>query len=548
MIDAKKYWPKHTQAKKDERLRFELMPEKIICSNGAIENAQNLLNNDHSICKLVNTGDYIVLDFGEEINGGISIETWWMGVNQEHESAQMRIRFGESVSECMSAPTSDHGWHDEIHTMPRLAKQEFGLTGFRFVRIDLLEDKVVELRSIKAVALERELDYKGSFESSDELLNQIWKVSARTVHLCCQDYLLDGIKRDRLPWVGDVHPQAHVVAYAFGDIDIIQETLDYLANTTPKGEWMNWHSSYTIWWIISLFDWYEYTANFEYLKSKHDILVEYAELLMKNIDETGREQLGEVRFIDWSIGKDEFLIDEGLQAMTVLGMKSLTSLFDLLGDAQMSARCKAVHDKAIKVDMAETDSKQVNSLRCMAGMLEADSVNEKYLSVDPFKDLSTWFGYYILNIRAKAGDIDGSLDVIRKYWGGMLELGATSFWEHYDINWSADKFGRIDEIQTGEKGDVHADCGDHCFVGLRHSFCHGWAGGPAAWLGQNILGVTPAEPGFKKVKVAPNLGDLDYAKGTIPTPMGIIEVSHSKNDSGEVVSQIKVPDGVEIVN
>lgn len=55
---------------------------------------------------------------------------------------------------------------------------------------------------IKAIVLIQDLEYIGSFNSSDEFLNQIWKIGAYTVHLCLQDYLWDGIKRrpTRLDW------------------------------------------------------------------------------------------------------------------------------------------------------------------------------------------------------------------------------------------------------------------------------------------------------------------------------------------------------------
>lgn len=35
------------------------------------------------------------------------------------------------------------------------------------------------------------------------------------------------------------------------------------------------------------------------------------------------------------------------------------------------------------------------------------------------------------------------------------------------------------------------DGGAWCYVGLRHSFCHGWASGPTAWLSRHVLGIEP---------------------------------------------------------
>jgi alpha-L-rhamnosidase len=151
----------------------------------------------------------------------------------------------------------------------------------------------------------------------------------------------------------------------------------------------------------------------------------------------------------------------------------------------------------------------------------------------------------VLQVRAMAGDIDGSLAMIREFWGGMLSLGATSFWEHFNIDW-LENASRIDQLPVEGKVDVHKDCGEYCFVGLRHSLCHGWSGGPAAWLSRYVLGVRAAAPGFKKVIIDPRLGDLDYVKGSVPTPHGNIEVQCTmKNSKRELIYDL--PNGVEVV-
>jgi len=53
-------------------------------------------------------------------------------------------------------------------------------------------------------------------------------------------------------------------------------------------------------------------------------------------------------------------------------------------------------------------------------------------------------------------------------------------------------------------------------------------------------------PGCARVAVQPHLADLKYAKGTFPTPCGIIKIEHMRAD-GEVVTGIEAPDGIEIV-
>ena len=158
---------------------------------------------------------------------------------------------------------------------------------------------------------------------------------------------------------------------------------------------------------------------------------------------------------------------------------------------------------------------------------------------------TTFFGYYILSAKAMAGDYAGALNDLKTYWGGMLDMGATTFWEDFDLKW-AENAGRIDEVIPEGKADVHADFGAYCYTNLRHSLCHAWASGPAPFLTEYVLGIRPLEPGCAKVAVKPNLGGLDWAEGTYPTPKGLIRVRCEQTESG-VKTTVSAPDGVEIV-
>ncbi len=105
----------------------------------------------------------------------------------------------------------------------------------------------------------------------------------------------------------------------------------------------------------------------------------------------------------------------------------------------------------------------------------------------------------------------------------------------------------IDQLIPPGKRDIHGDCGAHCYVGFRHSLCHGWASGPTAWLSQHVLGVEPLEPGFARVRVVPNLGDLNWVEGKYPTPKGPLIIHHKRLEDGEIQSTVEVPEGIEVV-
>ena len=58
---------------------------------------------------------------------------------------------------------------------------------------------------------------------------------------------------------------------------------------------------------------------------------------------------------------------------------------------------------------------------------------------------------------------------------------------------------------------------------------HGWSSTPAKDLVFYTLGVTPAEPGYTVARIAPRLGGLQWAKGSVPTPHGLIHVEVSSD-------------------
>jgi hypothetical protein len=190
-------------------------------------------------------------------------------------------------------------------------------------------------------------------------------------------------------------------------------------------------------------------------------------------------------------------------------------------------------------------SKSAAALLVESGLADATSTSEDLLKVNGAHDITTFQGLAVLRALTRAGDVDTALDFIRSYWGAMLDHGATTFWESFDLEWVKNA-GRIDELTPEGKDDLHGDSGEHCYVGYRHSLCHGWSSGPTAWLSSTVLGVVPTEPGFAKVRIEPHLGNLEWAEGTYPTPKGVIRVRHERQPNGEVTSTISVPPGMVV--
>lgn len=171
---------------------------------------------------------------------------------------------------------------------------------------------------------------------------------------------------------------------------------------------------------------------------------------------------------------------------------------------------------------------------------------EDVVSVGGAKDFSTFYGYYMLEAMAQAGRYEEAMKIISQYWGAMLDLGATTFWEDFNLDWARNA-GRIDEFVPEGKADIHRDFGAYCYPGYRHSFCHGWASGPTAWLTRHVLGVEVVEAGCRTLRIQPNLGSLEWVEGTYPTPHGVVYIRHSKQADGKIKTEVKAPEGVKIL-
>lgn len=543
----------------DPRTRRYLVPKKIVLTQGDVRNSEYLLSektNQITLdpgqgCVLENhpckPHAAILVDFGIEFPGSMRLMVW--NVKGKHGRADILIRFGESVSEAVTPlfknnTTNDHAIRDRVMNVGFLSSNETNESGYRFAYIELLEPRgLVEFKAIQGVFTYLDLEYKGSFECNDERINQIWNTAAYTAHVNMQEYLWDGIKRDRLVWIGDMHTEVRSILATFGENEVIKRSLDLVRDETPIGKWMNGMSSYSIWWLLIHHDLYRYTGNFDYLNEQRDYLKGLLSILVDCVDEDGVEHMPEDRFIDWpSRGHDE-AVHAGLQGLLRLALISGNELLEILGESELALKCRETSERMLKHVPDCAHSKQAASLLILSGIGDPKKLNDEVLTPGGAVGYSTFFGYYILAAKAIAGDLKTALEDMKTYWGGMLDMGATTFWEDFYVGWLKNA-ARIDEPVPKGKIDIHGAYGNFCYKNFRHSLCHGWASGPCPFLTYYVLGVRALSTNVYEIK--PDLADLEWVKGTVPTPYGVIEVCAKKTD-GKTVLEYKAPEGISVI-
>lgn len=539
----------------DNRTRTDILPVRVVATFGDVKNAESLLNAKlpQVILKepdriTLSNGDEenaaVILDFGKEINGSLRI----LGFTATGGSADVRLTFGESVSEAMSdvgekGATNDHTLRDFNTKIMNYSDQTFGETGFRFIRIKLLgKNTTLSLKSVVAVFIYNDIEYKGSFECSDPILNDIYNTCAYTCHLCMQRYLWDGIKRDRLVWVGDMHPEMLTVKTVFGDSDIMTDTINFARETTPSPEFMNGYPTYSIWWLCILWDWYFYTGNKTFLNESKNYALGLIRQILNYISFDGSDTF-DYKFLDWPTSINEAGA-QGVKGLLGLGLKVASKLSGEFGDEALQMECDQKFEAMKKREYSFHGAKQTAAILALADFTDTEKAAE-FILEGGAKGMSTFMSYYILTVAAK-GSVAGALDMLKEYYGGMLNMGATTFWEDFDISW-LDNAAPINEIIPEGKSDIHGDNGAFCYKGLRHSLCHGWSSGPTAFLTEKVLGINVTKAGCKEITISPDLGGLSWAKGTFPTPLGIVSISHRRLDDGTIETTIDAPEGVTII-
>lgn len=540
----------------DERVRKFLLPEKIVKTGGNVKNTDALLRakplqiglNENDLCTLSNDGGenaFLVLDFGREIHGGIRLLNF---VSEKTAYPRVRLTFGESLSEAMSAvgqkgACNDHSVRDFEISLPSYSDQEWGQTGFRFVKIELCEqDAGISLKSALAVFIYRDLEYKGSFRCSDEKINKIYDTAAYTCHLNLQHMVWDGIKRDRLVWIGDMHPEMLTVRSVFGPLDIIAKSLDFARDQAPLPLYMNGMASYSLWWLIIVWDWYFYTGDIDFFKSEG----EYARSLLKQlcgkVGEDGGDCL-ESYFLDWPTHQKPISEKSGVRALLKIALSKGQKLCSALGDKELSALCGEKAEALAKLPPEHQNQKQTAAVAALAGLL-SDNEAAKVIKDGGVKGLSSYLLFYTLKELSKT-DPECALSLLKDYECRQLDRGATTFFEDYDVSWEQNA-GDILSLSKNE--DIHGDRGDYCYKGFRHSLCHGWASGAVPFLAECVAGIEIAEPGCKKIRISPKMCGLDFIKVSYPTPLGILKAEIRRSGNG-FSTEYSAPEGmtVEIV-
>lgn len=468
-----------------------------------------------------------LLDFGKEtfafpviknVKGNGSLLVYY-GESKEEALAEAKAETWDSIS-----INSKHAYTD---TLPTKA--------FRYVLLKTEGDITID--DFSALYEYLPVNNRGSFKSSDPLLNQIYDVSYYTLHLNTREVHLDGIKRDRWAWSGDAYQSNLMNFYSFFDEDVNKRTFWGLRGHEPQTRHINTILDYTFYWIISIYEHFLYTGDREFIKQIYPRLKSSMEFCLERLNKNGMAEpvAGDWVFIDWApINKtgeqsfEQLLLIQSLKAFALCSevvnekenAKHYQNLYvDKLKQFNTvfwSDEKKAYLHHRVNGELKPTVTKYSNMFAVLYDMVDENrkqQIKDHVILNPEIMPITTpYMKFYELAALCEIHQHEQVLNFVKEYWGGMLKLGATSFWESYDPTLADHEHYAMYDRPFGK------------------SLCHAWGANPIYLLGRYYLGVKPILPGYQEYVIEPHLGGLKWMEGVVPTGSGDIKLKVNSSE------------------
>lgn len=571
----------------------------------------------------------VVLDYGVDVGGLPTFE-----VTASSGSPQLRASYSESLpyltADGDKAPTHSadlHRFDSYAINEPGTVTNSYTQGGERYQMISLTTPGTVSLRAVgvKIGFYNAGADkYQGHFVCSDEELNKIWYACAYTQqtnmlpigsiaapnsskHSKAQTtgsnagasastdgndggsgaspapspnlqvvlsndipVIVDGAKRDRSVWSGDLAVQGLVIYYSTGANEYVRESLRLLSSygakdgrvsTNLPSEWPVGHgptadseskiysANYTLWWVKALADYHLHTADKEFLKQEWPILT-------KELDWAASQLNGDGLFVTDEKNGHDWDYYDGSKTGAVTGFNALyysvlvesARLADDLGEDAQARKYRAQAEalrQTINAKLFNSTTGVFDASDSERGGIAQDAnvyaiifdlvPEEKAKSIlarlkeslwtklgpKPFSEakykasISPYVTGFEVLARLRVNDSENAFHLMSSLWGLMLVPGdyySGAIWEAVSLD--------------GKPA-----------LGKTTSLAHGWAAAPATALSSLVLGIQPVSAGYVTWRIMPHPGNLQWAEGRAPTPKGPIDLAWA---SARATSQFHV--------
>lgn len=459
-----------------------------------------------------------------------------------------RCYFGETLSEVMS---DDYCEQISFFT-PAEGKYDIPVSkAFRYLR--------VVTDSPYSMSVQEEYNPSAqsvAFRSENERFMQIIEVAKHTFSVCDREFFLDGAKRDRWLWGGDAYQAFKLEYFVSCDYAKIRRNIIALCGKSPVVTYINHIMDYTLYTIMSVWEYYTFSGDVEFVKFIYPILEEHMRFVLGRTNEDGflYKQPNDWVFVDWGdLDTDGEVCFE--QILLFLALKSLYKLGDVIGrDAeQYKLRAKALRAKIDEVFWSEERGAYLHSrkegktgasvtayanvfavLYRFADREKTEKIKKTLLYDESVPEITTpYMQSYKLACLFEMGEWKKAVQEIMSYWGGMLDGGATTFWEVY---------------HRGETEETSCEMYGRKFG---RSHCHIWGASVLYLIPRYIYGIRKDIACGETFELRPILSLIADSEIEVPLKRGTLRVQATKEKitvfSDEIDGKLIIGDTVYAV-
>ena len=353
---------------------------------------------------------------------------------------------------------------------------------------------------------------------------------------------------EQLQYAGDARIQMMVSLYMTGDARLMKNGIALLdSSRTAEGATLSRAPSYlqqyvppfSLWWIGMLHDYWMYVDDESFVREMlpgvHAVLSFYSKYQKPN---GSLNQMPWWNYVDWvkswpdgeAPAEADGSSAAALDLQLLLAYDWAAELESHFGNRGLAEEYRQRREQLRSIILStdwdaprglfadqpshRTYSQQVNTLAVLAHLQKPDisrSILEKTLSDASLAPASIYFRAYVNAALREVGLGDQYLAQLAP-WRTMLTQGLTTWAE-----WSG----------TDSRSD-----------------CHAWGASPNFEIYRTVAGIDTAAPGFKRVRIEPNLGPLTDLHVTVPHPRGTID-EVLKKDGSAVKVTVTLPLGTE---
>lgn len=441
------------------------------------------------------------------------------------------------------------GYHDEFLPEGGTRKmfRPLWFRTYRYVQIEIqTADEALVLHDFYGKFTAYPFEEKAAFTSSEPALQNIWSTGWRTARLCAGETYYDCPYYEQLQYVGDTRIQALVSLYVSGDDRLMRNAImQFDDSRIPEGLTASRYPStvvqiippYSLFWIAMVHDYWRHRDDEAFVQSFLPGIRNVIAWYERYIDASG--MLGPMpwwNFADWLEEWDNGVppgADDGHSALITLQL-----VYNLDYAAELAAafqrEAEAAHYRALSNKLKQavqthcwdegrglfadtpekkTFSEHVNVMAVLVDLIapsQQKAFVEKLLGAQNISRGTFYYRFYLHQAMNQAGLGERYLDLLGP-WHDMLKLGLTTFAEKPEPT---------------------------------RSDCHAWSASPNYDLLATVCGITPEASGFASVKIAPQLGALQWLKARMPHPAGEIAVDLRRKGADGLQGEVTLPEGV----